>query len=1058
MTFFRQYTTLVALLWAAIFTLPATSRAEDITLQLKFRHQFQFAGYYTALDKGYYKEEGLTVSIVEGNTFRSPLKQLLDGKADFAVHNSEGLLEYLRGEPVVAVAAIFQHSPGVLISRADSTFSSPASLKGHRIALNQEHDAEVLAMLAGEGVTKDNTEFIDLTDAPARLSSHDIEATAAYSTNEAHILREMGLPIREISPISYGIDFYGDCLYTTTRLTETSPQLVERFLRATVKGWNYALRHPEEIVSLIQSKYAPQRSRNHLMVEAQELRKHILPDLVPLGTMNHARWEHIAAAYQRLGFTNSTRDVSGFIFAPETVNASTFEKLLIGASSAVAIAIAGILALIAFNKRLKTAVAERTSELEEYKQTMETIMTVSPSGLLLGRGRVLQWASPALTTLLGYEDLEFKGMDARKLYASNAEHRRAGGILIDALESSGTATLDATLRRKDGTNVDVFMTMRHLDFADPERGYIAAMMDITDRKRNEEGVRLAAQVFRQSSDSIIITDRNNNIVEVNKTFTRLTGYQPEEVMGKQPNKLKSGRHGSDFYGAMWKSISSKGSWSGEIWNRKKDGELFPAWLRITTLKDASGSIVNFIGTFSDLTQEKKSAESIYRLNNFDVLTELPNRALFMSLLGQEIQHAHDQSSGVGVILFDIDNFKTVNESMGIISGDQLLQETGRRLTSAFDGGYATARFGSDEFALMVPAVQDSEAMAQVIRKLRDVIAPAFSLAGGEVFLTCSMGIALFPDDATDADELLVCAENALHHAREMGVNSYAFFSSEMTERASERLLLENALRHALARSEFQLYYQPKVDLQSATLQGAEALIRWNHPEWGIVSPGRFIPVLEMGDLIIPVGEWVIREACHACRRMHDSGLSNLRMAVNLSPRQFLGCDIVSIVRAALKDAKLEPQYIEVEITEAILVQDVVRVAQTLQSLKQLGVTIAVDDFGTGYSSLSYLSEFTLDTLKIDRAFIKDVEHNPKSAAITSTIKAMAQTLELSVVAEGVENEAQMDFLRSLGCVTIQGYIYSPPLPEDEFKAWATSRPAPLTLPDCTSPSEDGDNE
>ncbi|GAB6175838.1 hypothetical protein JCM16814_07290 [Desulfobaculum senezii] len=1040
---------LAAFLGCAL-SLPARpAHAEQIVLQLKYLHQFQFAGYYAALKEGYYADEGLDVTLREGVPGQNPLAALLDGSADYAVHNAQAMLDYQRGTPLVALAAIFQHSPAVLLVRSDSGTSSPSDLKGKRIMVYMEQDAEIRAMLQSAGVTTANTEFIHHTWDVTPLYTKQVAALSGYTTNETFALREMGVPVTELAPMTYGIDFYGDCLYTTKDTATTHTDRTQRFVRASLRGWDYAMSHPEDIARHIAQTYAPHTTTQTLLREAEALRSLMMPKLVPVGTMNAARWEHIATTFANLGFIDSVRPIDAFLFHPNGVLPSSIKQLLWALGVAILLTGGGLFALFSFNARLKRAVERRTNELEEHRQTMETILSVSPSGLLLGKGRIIEWASPALGRLLGYEEDELAGMDTHDIYATNREYRRVGAHLIQSLDRSGSASLDAAMRRKDGTHVSVFMSLRHLDFTDPNRGYIAALMDITERKRSEDSIRLAAQVFEQSSDSIIITDSDNRIVEVNRTFTELTGYTPEEVLGHRPNTLKSGRHDRDFYAKMWESISFDGKWSGEIWNRKKDGELFPAWLRITTLKDASGEVVNFIGTFSDLTREKKSAESIYRLNNFDVLTELPNRALFMNLLAQELSHAQNNESGVGVILFDLDNFKNVNESMGIASGDEVLQQTSKRIKAAFTDGLTAARLGSDEFAMMIPGVADSESLTQIIPRLQQAIAPAFALPGGEAFLTCTMGIAIFPDDATDAEELMKNAENALHHAREVGFNTYAFFSTEMTERASERLQLETALRHAIERGEFELYYQPKVDIDSGHVTGAEALIRWNHPDWGLVSPIRFIPILEKGDLIVPVGEWVLREACAACSRLHAAGHEDLRIAVNLSPRQFLESNIVAMVERCLKEHSLAPRFIELEITEALLVQDVVRVSETLKSLKRLGVTIAVDDFGTGYSSLSYLTEFTLDTLKIDQAFIRNVENDKKSAAITSTIQAMAKSMELTVVAEGVENEAQLDFLRSLGCVTAQGYYYAKPLPEAAFRDWLRAQPAPQgSAPHC----------
>ena len=1019
--------------FSGLYTPAQAQPTERVVLQLSWMHQFQFAGYYAAKEKGFYADAGLDVDIVPGGPGISVSRAFSSGSAQYGVGTSTLLLDHFRGMPVMALAAIFQHSPTILLARADSGITSPSDAVGKRIMITPGNSSELMGMFHTQGVRAEDFIAVPLSGNADALIRGDVEAMAGYLTNEPFAARQAGLPVNIIRTMSHGIDFYGDCLYTSRHEYTAHHDRADRFLQASLKGWRYAMQNPAELVDIITAKYAPDKSRAHLFSEAETMRELILPRLVEIGTMNRTRWEHISRTYKSLGLAPEGASLEGFL--PDGRQFSRREALayLYWGGLIVVIAGLGALALYVLNRRLR-------GRLMAERRTMDTILSISPFGLFLCRDRTIVWCNEATANTFGIPMEQLLGSSTRIIYCSDEDFDRVGRALDEAARGSGETMLDIEMARADGTTFFAQLSLRYIEKNAPGQGYISSLVNITQRIEAERGMRLAANVFTQSSESVIITDRATRILDCNDAFTRITGYACDEVRGKTPRLLKSGRHERAFYERMWSSIARDGVWHGEIWNRKKDGELFPVWLRINAVYDDTGSIANFVGTFSDLTKAKQSEESIYRLNNFDVLTELPNRALFQNLLTQEISHARGEGASAGVMVLDLENFKSVNESLGIASGDELLQQAAQRLRTELGDGLTPARLGSDEFAVLFTPRED---VATLIETVQEVLARPFALSRGEVALGCTVGVSMFPEDADNAEDLLSNAENALHHAFTKGLGSYSFFSREMTERASERLRLATALRHALTRDELVLYYQPKVELATGRIRGAEALVRWMHPEWGMVPPDRFIGIAESSGMILPIGEWVLREACSAQKRLLDAGHEGLRMAINVSPRQFLEADIRSLVREALDDVRLDARHVELEITEALLVKDVDLVAKKLEEVKGLGVTLAVDDFGTGYSSLAYLSSFPLDTLKIDRSFIDGMESDERKASITQTVAAMARTLDLSVVAEGVENETHVAMLNALSCGTAQGYYYSRPVPEDEFAAMlATGLPLP----------------
>lgn len=550
----------------------------------------------------------------------------------------------------------------------------------------------------------------------------------------------------------------------------------------------------------------------------------------------------------------------------------------------------------------------------------------------------------------------------------------------------------------------------------------------------DKELHLANRVFECSAEAMLITDADNNIVRVNKSFTDVTGYELPDVIGKNPRLLKSGRHSADFYRTMWMSLQIQGHWQGEIWNRRKNGEIFPQWTTINVVRDESGKVSHQFAVFSDLLQ-KNAVEELEHLKNYDPLTNLPNRALLEDRIKNAITHARQHGRYIGVIFLNLDHFQTVNDMFGHAGGDQLLVATAQRMVDAVPAHATVTRLSADTFVISLPDLNSSEEINRIADAIAQQVYQPVMLADQKMQMSIRMGIAVYPVDGDDAASLMQRADSALAEAKQSGgANSYQFYSASMNEYARKLVTMGAELRSAMEQNRLVLHYQPQVDTISGNIIGAEALVRINHPERGLIAPTEFISVAEETGLIIPVGEWALREACRQMRQWHIDARSDLIIAVNLSPLQLHQSNLIEIVKNILDESGLESRYLELEFTESAIMQNVKKTIEIMKQFKEIGLHLSIDDFGTGYSSLSYLKQFPVDKLKIDQSFVNNIAHDPNDAAIVQAIIALARTLGMTTIAEGVETEAQLGYLRSVHCKEMQGYLYSRPLPAAEFSA------------------------
>ncbi len=690
-----------------------------------------------------------------------------------------------------------------------------------------------------------------------------------------------------------------------------------------------------------------------------------------------------------------------------------------------------------------------TMELRERRQAEEALRASEEKTRLLleSTGEAIYgvdldgnctFANPACLKLLGYGDVaQILGKNMHALI----HHTRVDGRPHSTKEchishafhaGKGTHSGDELLWRRDGTSFHAETWSYPIRRDGKIIGAVVTFVDITERRQAEAQMGKLSRALEQTADSVVITDKEGVIEYVNPAFETTTGFTRAEAVGRKPNIVKSGRHGQAFYERLWSTILKGEVFSDVMVNRKKDGALYYEEKTITPLKDAKGNITHFVSTGKDITERMQTQERLHHLAHHDILTDLPNRMLFMDRLEHALSRARWAGRLVAVLFLDMDRFKIVNDTLGHDVGDRLLQAFGRRLRACVREGDTVARHGGDEFVIVLEDIAAVDDVPATARKILDALAPPFQIDGRELFVTSSIGISLHPNDGRDAPTLLKNADAAMYRAKDMGRNTYQFYSADMGAKAFERLTLETSLRHALRRKEFLLYYQPQVDMDSGRIVGVEALLRWQHPDLGLVLPGDFIPLLEDTGLIVPVGEWVLQTACTQAKAWQRAGLPPVRLTVNLSARQFAEPNLTDTVARILNEVDLDPAFLELEITESVIMQNAQATIDTLAALGNMGVRFAIDDFGTGYSSLSYLKRFSINTLKIDRSFVRDITTDPDDAAIITTIVAMAHNLKLNVVAEGVETEEQLAFLRAGGCDGFQGYLFSRPVAAEKL--------------------------
>jgi diguanylate cyclase (GGDEF)-like protein/PAS domain S-box-containing protein len=688
----------------------------------------------------------------------------------------------------------------------------------------------------------------------------------------------------------------------------------------------------------------------------------------------------------------------------------------------------GIVADISERKRYQMRLG---ALLAEQSAILDNVMF----GVMFVRDDHIVWINRRCAELFGYASTDMVGSSVALVFPSIEAYSVAAQRHAQLLAQGQDVREELAYRRHDGTLIWCMTSGRAVDAARPSAGAIWVVADITRRREDEDKLRLAATVFEQIADGVMVVDTGHRIVAINPAFTRITGYTDDEALGQDASLTRSPHHDDAFYAQMQARLEADGYWEGEMWRARKDGTDYLEAVTVTAVRDNDGVVTHYVDVFSDITEARQAEDKLDHMAHHDPLTALPNRLLFLDRLQHGIERATRAGEQMAVMFIDLDRFKNVNDTLGHQVGDALLKQVALALAGRLRHGDTLARLGGDEFIVLLENVAGEAGAALVAEKMMAMFEQPFLVAGHELFVTGSVGISLYPADGADSTLLIRNADVAMYQAKARGRNNFRFYAPSMTGDGVERLRLEALLRRSIERSEIFLHYQPQVEIDSGRLIGAEALVRWQNAELGLVAPVRFIPLAEETGFINQLGEWVLFEACRQMMRWQAAGFIVPKIAVNLSVRQFERGSIAGTVRQILAETGLEPHRLQLEVTESVIMNTGDALV-LINELHAIGVELAIDDFGTGYSSLAYLKQLPVQTLKIDRSFIMDIAV-ADDEAIAIAIIQLGKSMNLSVIAEGVENEQQVAFLRRHGCNHAQGYFYSRPVAADQLQLqWA----------------------
>ena len=1136
---------------------PKEHELEPVTLQLKWKTQFQFAGYYAALEQGFYQQEGLDVTIQPLKSSRDVIHHVASGDIDYAIGGSGILAHYANGAKIKALAAIFQHDALVFITQQSSNIISPYEMEGKRIMFDgiTGDDAPLQAMLRDANISPDSYELVEPDFGYQKLLNGQIDVMSAYITNQPFELKEQGVAINIINPQNYGFDFYGDILYTSQLEIDNNPGRAERFRRASLKGWEYALAHPEELVQLLKNKYNSSLSIDALRYEAGETRKLILSEVIPLGSIDEKRLRRVAKTYSELNIAKPLDEhgLKNFILSRTTpLQLSEHEKQWLINHPIIRVGVDRDFApyewvdklgnyqgLAAdYMKLLETqlglgvrfeivhdkpwheiqAMAER-GEIDllscvnstprrakflnfthDYVSNPLVIVNANRQGYV---GSLDKLAGKTVAVENGYfthekladsyPEIRLLLVDSttealKKVSTGEADAYVGDAAFADyAIKKAKLMNLQFAGDTPDESAYRVGVVKSHpelfsiinkalISISEQERskiearwmgvtvqtgvqvesivkiGFLVALLFILFLYRHyrlkqsesalqkiKDELMLYGRVFSEAHEGITITDSNGLIVDVNPKFCDITGYSRDEVIGANPSLLGSGKHGPEFYQKMWSDLNSAGHWSGEVWNRKKNGELYAELLTVSVLKNSLGEIKYYVGLFSDITQNKRQQERLHLMAHYDVLTQLPNRALFTDRFSQAISHSKRNESLLAICFLDLDNFKPVNDNYGHEVGDQLLIEVARRIKDSLREEDTVSRQGGDEFALLLGDISSISQCQQMLKRLHHSLSQPYLIDEFTIEIGASSGVTFYPLDDGDVDTLLRHADQAMYQAKVAGKNRYHIFNTEQDQQAMDTYSRLQEIQQGFNNGEFCLYYQPKVNMKTGDVFGAEALLRWISPDKGLIPPLEFLPVVENTELEIEIGHWVIVEAIKQLNEWLKQGIE-IEVSINISSNHLQSDTFFSQLDEALElYPDVVSQCLQLEILESSALGDLKSVSEIIKTCRDvLGVNIALDDFGTGYSSLTHLRNLPANTIKIDQSFVRDMLDDSSDYAIIDGVIGLADSFHREVIAEGVETTEHGLMLLLLGCHNAQGYGIAKPMSAETIPEWLNS--------------------
>ena len=1248
------------------------TKLEKVTLQLKWKHDFQFAGYYAAKAQGFYRDEGLEVTFKEAATDIHPIEQVTSGQVHYAIGDTGVLAHYAHGAAIHALAAIYQHNPLIFISKQSSGIISPYEMTGKRLMFdNKGGDNSVLiAMLAEAGLTESDYTVVKRSFSTHELITDQIDAMSAYSTDQPFTLKQQNIAINIIKPANYGIDFYGDLLFTSTQEIQQHPQRAERFKRASIKGWRYAMDHPEELIQLIHQQYAPKLSIDHLRHEAQETAKLILADFIPLGQIDISRLRRIADIYVNLQQAKKLDEaqLQNFIYRPSTLNLTTLEQDWLNQHPIIRLGVdrycppyewldkqntyRGIAAdflhlieqrvgahfkiisykqsypellegiqaddidmlsrLVSTENRRKylnfspvyiqssvVIIAEQSQGyINSLKQLAGQSVAIHDGGFthellakqhpdiniistetiqqalqLVATGQAVAFvgdvtAASYIMKKSGLLNLSFAGQTPyqskfslatskrhpelhsimQKALASITEEERAeifgrwqklkiakglsyatvfkygliilatlliGAYWIYLLKQSEKARKDSETKLHailDNTPMGIWLTDKTGRFTFMNQTFC----NVTGITKNQliDTHSLTSIIGQRKADNCLTSDqaclnqvepyisyekfpfRDGKFHDLEITKTKLLDSSGEtvgiigiavDITERKQSDLKLKQSAAHFQfiaesaqALIWISgVDKQYTWFNKMWldytGRTLKQELSHDWTDSVHPDDVQacaecfashfdqrqpftmeyrfkhhdgtyhwlldngiprfslkGKFEGYIGSCFDITERKKDEDIIWQQANYDELTHLPNRRMFQDRLEQDLAKSHREKLPLALLFIDLDHFKSVNDSLGHEIGDLLLTEAAQRIVVCVRETDTIARLGGDEFTVILSELNDASSIERITVSIIKTLSQPFTIEAQEIYISASIGITLYPNDGNTVSQLLKNADQAMYRAKNLGRNRFSYYTPAMQEAAQKHLQILTDLRSAVAKQQFQLYYQPIVDLTTGKIHKAEALIRWHHPSNGLISPVDFIPIAEESGLIIEIGDWVFKQAAQQTKKWAETYGITIQISINKSPIQFHSSEDGTAWLNYLRNLNLSGENIVIEITEGLLMDTSDSVIKQLLQFRDANIQVSMDDFGTGYSSLAYLNKFDIDYLKIDRSFTRNLSPNSNDMALSEAIIVMAHKLGLKVIAEGIETEQQKQLLKAAGCDYGQGFLFSKPVPAEEF--------------------------